>query len=179
MVRNATTSSSVRWAARLLASVSVALLAACTLPALLNPPQRLLEDARAAIDARDFDTAYRQLAEIRRRYPDSEQSVEAFPLAAALFHRGYFQSRHTEPTSHWVKVEPEFMLDWFASFFEHPEFPQTQAEALFVGMHYGYFREYLAYAATRPELSRWVVRVEDDNGMIESIVADPRDPGAS
>jgi hypothetical protein len=61
------------------------------------------------------------------------------------------------------------MLDWFAPL--GARVPPAEAEALFVGMPYGYFREFLALAETRPELSRWGVRAEDDNGIIESVAA--------
>jgi hypothetical protein len=64
------------------------------------------------------------------------------------------------------------MLDWFAAFLSGPEFPQAEAEALFVGMPYGYFREYLAFAESRPELSRWAIQAQDDNGIIETIAAE-------
>jgi hypothetical protein len=159
---------STAFARCLAAALAAALLAGCVL---LNPAPRLLEQARAAIEARDFDAAYDRLVQIRREHPDSEQNAEAFRLAAALFQRGYFLNRHTEPNSRWVTTEPAFMLDWFASFFDGTDFPQRQAEELFVGMHYGYFREYLAFAQSRPALARWTVRVEDDNGRIESIHA--------
>jgi hypothetical protein len=36
-------------------------------------------------------------------------------------------------------------------------------------MPYGYFREFLAIAEARPELSRWGIRADDDNGIIESV----------
>jgi hypothetical protein len=149
-------------------ALAAALLASC---AMLNPAPRLLEQARASIEARDLDAAYDRLVEIRLKYPDSEQNAEAFRLAAALFHHGYFRSRHSQPNSRWVTTEPAFMLDWFASFFQGTDFPQAQAEELFVGMHQGFFREYLAFAQSRPALSRWTVRAEDDNGIVESIHA--------
>jgi hypothetical protein len=163
-----------------LAAIALTCLVGCgaTL-GLLNPPQRLLERAHVAVDERDLDTAYAQLVEIRKRYPESEQSAEAFPLAAAIFKRSYFRDRYARPDSPWVTSEPGFLLDWFASFFQAPEFPQAQAESLFIGMPYGYFRDFLAHAETRPEVARWVVTAEDDNGLIESIAAHPSAAGAS
>jgi hypothetical protein len=138
---------------------------------LVNPPGRLLEQARSAVEQKDLESAYRDLASIRKRYPDSAESREAFPLAAAIFQNGYFRDRYQQPDSHWVTTEPGFLLDWFASLLSGPEFPQAEAEALFVGMPYGYFRELLALAQARPELSRWGIRAQDDNGIIESIAA--------
>ena len=139
------------------------------LSGLVNPPGRLLEQARSAIEREDLEAAYSDLAEIRKRYPDSAESREAFPLAAAIFRNSYFRYRYRQPDSHWLTSEPGFMLDWFASLLEGAEFPQPEAEALFVGMPYGYFREFLAVAEARPELARWELRVEDDDGIIQSV----------
>jgi hypothetical protein len=156
---------------------ALAWLSGCAaLSGLVNPAGRLLAQADEAIEQQDFDTAYRHLTEIRKRYPGSAESREAFPLAAAIFRRSYFRHRYRQPDSPWLTSEPDFMLDWFASFLEGPEFPQAEAEALFLGMPYGYFRRYLARAETRPELARWAIRAEDDNGIIEAVVAEVSAP---
>jgi hypothetical protein len=120
---------------------------------LVNPPGQLLEQAHSAVEQKDLEAAYRDLASIRKGYPDSAESREAFLLAAAIFQNGYFRDRHQQPDSHWVASEPGFLLDWFASFLAGPEFPQAEAEALFVGMPYGYFREFSHLRRCR--LSRW------------------------
>jgi hypothetical protein len=153
----------------------LAVLAACVLGcASLGPasrPARLLAEARADLAAGGLEAAYDRLAEIRRRHPHSAECREAFPLAAAIFKRSYFQQRYAQPDSRWLRSEPAFMLDWFGSFFGSGAFPQAEAEALFVGMHVGYFRDYLAFAESRPELARFRVSAEDDNGIVESIWA--------
>jgi hypothetical protein len=162
---------------RLAACFALALLAGlsgCTAwQGLVDPARRLLDRAREALDRKDLDAAYHDLAEIRRRYPESAESREAFPLAAAIFQRSYFRDRYARPDSPWLSSEPGFMLDWFASLLDGPTFPQAEAEALFVGMPYGFFRDYLALAGTRPELSRWAIVAADDNGIIEQITAEP------
>ena len=135
-------------------------------------PARLLEQARADVEKQDFDTAYRRLKEIRLSHPGSEQDPEAFRLAAAIFKRSYLRNRLNSPDSPWVVAEPRFMLEWLASYLAGPEFPRSEAEALFVGMPYGFFREYLAFAQGRPELSRWGMRARDDNGIIEEVEAE-------
>jgi len=164
---------------RSFALVSLHALTGCALLGPLNPPRRLLDQAHAAVEQHDLETAYQDLARIRKDHPHSPESREAFPLAAAIFKRCYFRERYAHPDSLWVTTEPGFMLDWLDSFFVGPEFPQAEAEALFVGMHYGYFREFLAYAETHPELSRWTVRAEDDDGIIESIAAVTHDARSS
>jgi hypothetical protein len=141
--------------------------------ALVDPPGRRLEQAREALARNDLDAAYHDLAEIRKRYPDSAESREAFPLAAAIFQRSYYRDRFASPASPWLTTEPGFMLDWFASLLDGPTFPQAEAEALFVGMPYGFFRDYLALAGARPELSRWRIVAVDDNGIIEAVTAEP------
>lgn len=162
-----------RLALACLAFAALTWLAGCAaLSGLVNPAGRLLGQAREAIERKEFDAAYRDLAEIRKRYPESAESREAFPLAAGIFKWSYLRQRHTQPDSPFVRSEPGFMLDWFAAFLAGPEFPQAEAEALFVGMPYGYFREYLAFAESRPELSRWAIKAQDDNGIIEAITAE-------
>jgi hypothetical protein len=155
---------------RAIAVVCVSLaLVGCALLGPLNPPRRILDQAYSAIEERDLDTAYERLAKLRTRYPDSAESREGFPYAASIFKRGYFQTRHADPASHWVTTEPRFMLEWFLDYCHGPDFPQAEAEALFVGMHAGYFRELLASAETHPHLMRWTIRAEDDNGIVEAL----------
>jgi hypothetical protein len=157
--------------------VAVVLLAGCaSVGGLLNPARHLLDQSYAAIEQREFEAAYDRLAEIRTRYAHSAESREAFPIAASIFRQSYFLYRYQEPASRWVGPERRFMLEWFASFFPADEFPQAEAEALFVGMHYGYFRDFLKFAAGRPELASWSVSAEKDNGIVESIAARPRPP---
>ncbi len=48
-----------------------------------------------------------------------------------------------------------------------------------VGMPFGIFREFTAYAAKRPDLSGWVLRAQKADGIIVSITAEPAGiPGA-
>lgn len=158
-----------------LAFAALAWLAGCAgLSGLVNPAGRLLEQGRTAIEQKDLDGAYAHLKAIRERYSDSPESREAFPLAAGIFKWSYHQARHSRPDSRWVRSEPGFMLDWFASFLDEPEFPQPEAEALFLGMPYGFFRQYLGVAGSRPQASRWALQAEDDNGIIERIAAEAR-----
>jgi hypothetical protein len=147
-------------------------LAGCALLGSPNPPSRLLDQARASVAQRDLDAAYDRLAELRTHYPDSAETREAFPLAASIFQRGYLRTRHVDPASRWVTTEPACLLGWLLSYCDAPEFPQAEAEALFVGMPYGYFGEFLAAAEAHAALSQWAVRAEDDNGIVEAIVVE-------
>jgi len=137
----------------------------------LEQPALLREQARVALQAKNFELAYRYLALIETLHRESHESDEVFPLAAALFQKAYFKHRFTQPNSVWMTSEPVFMFQWLARFFQDAS-PQPQAAALFVGMPYGFFREFADHAAKHPELSRWVLRVEKDNGIIGSITAE-------
>jgi hypothetical protein len=155
-----------------LAFAALAGLGGCAaLSGLVNPAGRLLAEGRTALEENDHETAWRRFAELRTRHPDTPECREAFPLAAAIFKFRYLRDRHARPDSPFVTTEPRFMLDWLAAYLEGPEFPRAEAEALFLGMPYGFFRDYLALAEGRPQLARWALRAEDDNGIIESIAA--------
>lgn len=135
--------------------------------------RRLLSQARASAEQRDLDAAYRKLVELHREHAGSPHDAQAFSLAAAIFKHQYTLNRFRTPESPWLTTEPGFMLEWFGSLLSGSTFPQQQADALFVGMHYGYFREFLAYAKTREPALRWSLRAQDDNGIIESVEAGP------
>jgi hypothetical protein len=158
-----------------LAFAALAGIAGCTaLSGLVNPAGRLLEQAREAVaqESPDTDTAWARLSELRTRHPDTPECREAFPLAAAIFKLRYLRDRHARPDSPFVTSAPRFMLEWLAAYLAGPEFPRAEVEALFIGMPYGYFRDYLAMAEGRPELARWALRAEDDNGIIDAIAPD-------
>jgi len=135
----------------------------------LGRPALLVEQAHAALARGDLETAYHHLALVHALHPDSAESREVFRLAARCFVESHFRHR-TEPGSIWVSSEPVFMYRWLEQFFlDAEEFPQAQVEALFIGMHYGMFRDFLAHARSRKELSRWVIVARDDNGIIHSV----------
>lgn len=147
--------------------------AACS--EVLRDPALLLELAHAAIARKDLELAYRYVALIHTQHPRSEQSREAFPLAARLFHKNYMRHR-SELDSIWVTSEPRFLVAWLAGFFEDGgDFPQQQMDAMFVGLDYGVFRHFLAYAEAHPRLSRWTIEANDENGIVQEIVAAPAD----
>jgi hypothetical protein len=134
--------------------------------------RRLLAQAHEKIDRHDLPAAWSDLREIRLSHADSPVCAEAFPVAAAVFQRLYFRERLNRDSA-WMQTEPGFMLDWFAAFFGGADFPEAEARALFVGMPYGYFRDYQAYAAARPALARFDASAEEDDGIIESVAARP------
>ena len=141
-------------------------------PELSPPPAVLRARADAALEAGDPDLAYRYLALIHALHPESPEDAEAFPVAVRLFKRAYHRHRFTDPGSLWVRAEPAFLFHWLGSRFGE-EFPQSEVEALLLGMPYDFFRDFEAFAAREPAMSRWTVRVQDDNGVIESVAARP------
>lgn len=132
--------------------------------------RRLRAEADALLEARDEEAAYRQLALIRTRYPDSPEAREVFPAAALLFKRQWWKHRYKDPASPWLTTEPAFLFSWLESL-AGDAFPQQDAERLLTGMPYGFFEEYLAFAATSPSLGAWQLEIEKDNGILESITA--------
>lgn len=145
----------------------------------LDSPTRLVEQSKDAFKARDLGLAYQYLALIHTLHPDSPEDREQFRLAARLFVESYFRNR-TRLDSPWVQTEPQFMFAWLEQFFRGAEeFPQTQVEALFIGMHYGMFRDFLAWAQSRPDVSAWTITATKDNGIIESIQGSRAGPGAA
>ncbi len=139
----------------------------------LRDPRLLRERADLALEQRDGELAYRSLALLATLHPESAESREAFRAAARLFKQAYFQNRFSRPDSVWLSSEPAFMFQWLARFLQDPEvFPQAELDALFLGMPYSFFGDFTAFAAPRPGLSRWVLRVEEDNGRIQSITGE-------
>ena len=136
----------------------------------IGEANRLRDEADALLQARKYEDAYRKLALIRTRHPDSREAREVFPAAALVFKRLWWQNRYTNPESQWLTTEPRFLFEWFESF-AGDEFPQLEAERLLLGMPGGFYDEYRAFAETRPALAVWRLEVEKDNGILESIAA--------
>lgn len=146
------------------------LLGACaSVPGLGSGASRLREKADAAIEAQDFEAAYDHLAELHRRYPESPEDKDAFPLAAALFRKLYREHRFRAPESRWVATEPEFLFEWLATR-TGDAFPSEDATALFLHMHYGLFQRFLGYAETDPRLARWEIVAYEDNGLVKEVM---------
>jgi hypothetical protein len=135
-----------------------------------RPAAALLEQTATALAQEDFETAYYRLKEIRAKHPGSPESAEAFPLAAYCLKRLYTVHRFTDPESVWLNSEKLFLFEWTASYFGD-EFPQQAVLELLVGLPYSFSQEFVAYAATRPESSRWQIRAEEDNGIVHSVTA--------
>ena len=135
----------------------------------LRDPDQLLALTNAAVAKQDWELAYRYVALIHILHPDSEKNREVFPLAARLYRKSWAPHR-TEVDSIWVTSEPRFMIAWLAGFFQDgQEFPQEQVDALLLGMNYGLFRDFLAYAKNHPRMSQWAISAEKDNGIVERI----------
>jgi hypothetical protein len=132
-------------------------------------PARLIERAKAAGEQQNWPLAYRYAALVHLLHPTSPQDREAFPLAAYLYRKSWAPHR-TELDSIWTTSEPVFLFGWLGSFFQDAqEFPQEQMNALFLGMNYGFLRDFLAYGKTRPHVARWTITAEKDNGLVDSV----------
>ncbi len=151
-----------------LLALALTLGACASVPGLGFGASRLREKADVAIEARDYETAYDHLAELHRRYPKSSENEEAFLLAAALLQRLYAQNRYAKPATRWTTSEPEFLFGWLATQ-AADDYPDAAVRQLFLGMNYGFFRRFEAYAKDVPALAQWQIEAEEDNGIIEIV----------
>lgn len=139
----------------------------------------LLEQARYELETtKNLPKAYRYLADLHALHSESPEDAEAFSMAASLFQRLYFQNRHSHPDSIWMTSEPIFMFQWLASFCDDDSFSQSHLDSLFRGMPYDFSRDFTAFTLRSHKLSRWTLRVQEDNGIIESVDAIPKNISA-
>jgi hypothetical protein len=167
--------SSRRWGIALLAFGLLAITAMGCQPLGLmsDEPRRLLEEARTSSQQGDLETAYWHLKRIRTDFPESPESDEAFLRAAYLWKKLWFRDRYVQPDSVWRTSETGFLFEWLASFFDGAEgFPQRQVDALLRSLPFNVYQDFAAYAKTHPELSGWVLHVEEDNGRIRSVTGE-------
>lgn len=137
-------------------------------------PKILRQQADEASKAGNPDLAYRYLALIQILHPDTPESAEAFPEAVRLFKHLYNRERKlAHYDSIWVTSEPYFVFRWLEQF-SRGEFPQEQMNLLFLRSRSSLFQSFLAYARDRAAFRRWDIRARDDNGIIESVTATPR-----
>ena len=142
----------------------------------LRDPDKLQALAEAASRDQNWELAYRYLALIHIFHPGSEKDRELFPAAATLFRRSWAPHR-AELDSIWTTSEPQFVYAWLAGFFrDGGEFPQAQMDGLFVGTSYSLFRNFARYAQDRPQISRWKISAEDENGIVTEVTGSPASP---
>jgi hypothetical protein len=142
----------------------------------LRDPDELQALAEAAGRDQNWELAYRYLALIHILHPGSEQDRASFPAAATLFRRSWAPHR-AELDSIWTTSEPLFVYAWLAGFFrDGGEFPQEQMDVLFVGTSYSLFRNFARYAQDRPQISRWRISAEDENGIVTKVTGSPPQP---
>lgn len=137
----------------------------------------LLEEARSALAERDVPGAYERARELRTRFPESEESREAFVIATRTY-RWIWWKHRMEGTldSDWVRTETPFMFEWTASRFGN-DFPEEEMALMFRGMPLFFFKAFLAYGEDHPEVSRWSIVWDKDNGRMTTITGELR--GAS
>lgn len=158
----------------------VAVAGCAAVPTSPSPAARdLLDQANAAVVLDDLEGAYGHLKQIRVRHPGSPESEKAFPLAAYTYRRLWFQHRFTQPDSVWLTSEKRFMFAWLASYFGDGDFPYQAANQLLVGFPLNFFRDFVEYGRSDPQLARWSLRAEADNGIIELVAAAPADEAPS
>jgi hypothetical protein len=162
---------------RLVALIALAAVAAgCTLFG-ASRARELVAEAEAAYTRSDFETSYARAKAVRLDHPASPERDQAFALACASWKLLYHRDRYASLDSPWVAIEPAFLFDWLASYFGEAS-PEEPARLLFVGVPYGVYRDFEAFARKRPDVSRWALRVEDDNGIVRQVTAERSDAQA-
>lgn len=145
----------------------------------MRNPEQLQALAEASSGEQNWELAYRYVALIHILHPGSEQDREMFPAAATLFRRSWSPHR-AELDSIWTTSEPIFLYAWLAGFFQDGrDFPQKQMDALFVGTSYSLLRNFLRYAQDRPQLSRWSISAEDENGVTVKVTGSRTTPSGA
>jgi hypothetical protein len=143
---------------------------------LLSSPRWLYEAAlQQDATVEGVERAYRYLALIRQLHPESPEAREAF-VPAARFHRFLYRAHRVRDLhSSWIVTEPIFMIHWVSSFFEPGVFPEEELDVLMWKMPMSFYRQLEGYAKTHPEMRKWRLEVEEDNGVVEKIVGVPAD----
>jgi hypothetical protein len=137
---------------------------------LFENPRWLFEAAlqeESTIDG--LERAYRYFALVAQLHPDSPEAKKSFLYAARIHRYLYRVHRVDDPHSIWVTSEPAFMIQWLSTFFEPGVFPDTEINVLAWKLPLGFYDQLQAYAKTHPEMRKWRLVVEEDNGKIEKI----------
>jgi len=137
---------------------------------LLDSPRWLFDAAlQQESTVEGLERAYRYFALVRQLHPESPEARDAF-LYAARIHRFLFRAhRVRDPHSPWVVSEPTFMIHWLADFFEPGRFPDTEVNVFAWKLPMSTYRKLEDYAKTHPEMRKWRLEVEEDNGRVEVV----------
>lgn len=145
----------------------------------VDGPADLRREAEEDLEARRFEEAYHHLAAIRRRFPESPESAEAFGRAAWLYRKIWYRYRFAEEQGErWRGEERDFMFDWLASECAS-SFDRRKANALLVQMPWSFWQGFRSYAEGEPRLSQWRLEAVEDNGRIEAVRVEAAEPAGS
>lgn len=166
-----------------LAAVALATLGVGCAPLAFLPgvdgPADLRRQAEEDLEARRYEDAYAHLAAIRRRFPGSPESGEAFERAAWLYRKIWYGYRFAEEEGErWRTAERRFMFDWLASECAS-SFDRRKANALLVQMPWSFWQGFRSYAEGEPRLSQWRMEAVEDNGRIEAVRVEAAEPAGS
>lgn len=132
-------------------------------------PHAFREEARAALQKDDPETAFARLKQIATEHPDAPETRGVFLDACELSKKLYFRHRLVDLRSPYVTTELDFMFGWLARYFGGGTFPEVETNTLFGGFPGDVFHRFQAYAPTDPRYAGWTFRMEDDNGVIYSV----------
>lgn len=149
-------------------SLSVGL-SACVGPRDVGP---LVEEAQAAAKARDYESCYELARRAAAARSGPDQARRAFEVGAychqKLYHRDRPIGNHVIE-SRWTSTEQTRMFEWAATFFDGKTYPKDIMNTLLGGYPYAVWQEFKSFAATRPELAQYAMRVSVDNGIVQFV----------
>lgn len=160
---------------RLVAAILPAsgLLACCLIACTSGPePGPLIEQARTAAKAREYESCYESSRRAAATRPAPDVAKAAFELGAYCHQKLYYRDRPIGDhviTSRWTSTEQVQMFEWASSFFDGETYPKDIVNTLLAGYPYPVWQDFQAFAETRPEIARYPMRVNVDNGIVQFV----------
>jgi len=167
-----------RGACALVVAGLASVLGACAAPG-GGGPEALRAEARGALQRNDAEAAFTSLKRMATEYPDAPETRAVFPDACLLAKKLYFTHRLEDLRSPYATTELDFLFGWLARYYEDGVFPEAETNTLFGGFPGDVFQRFQGYAASDPRYAGWTFRMQDDNGVIYSVVAERAGVAAS
>ena len=136
------------------------------------PVQPLLNQAKLNAKAREYEACHDLARQAAMANPSDEEARAAFRLGAFCHQKLYFRDR---PVGDFVKDSPwpstklAGQFEWAASFFDGETYPEAVVDELLIGYPYGVFAQWKEFAAAKPQLAGYRMRVRVDNGIVEKV----------
>jgi len=125
-----------------------------------------------AVASRDFELDRAQrfhlLHLVGLLHPGSQESRDAFVLAAKTFKPLWYTTRYETPRPEWQEAAPLALFYWLDALATE-SFPKREADMLLLRMPVAFYRSYEEFASGSRWLSKYPLLMEKDNGLVRSI----------